>query len=189
MATLVFKINAKNPDTGVIKIAAEALREGKLVVFPTETVYGIAADRDNPEAIKKLREVKNRPEGKPFTVHIHSIKQLEKFGCEPAGKIKAFLKKSWPGPLTAVLKTKNGERIGFRIPDNKIALKLLKYAEVSVVAPSANISGEKAPISIEEIPKGIKDKAAFILDGGKTKLKVSSTVIDFTEAKPRVLRK
>jgi len=173
----------------ILKKCAQALRRGELVIFPTETVYGIAANADSRRAMRRLREIKERPKGKHFTIHIHNIAQLAKFNCAPPAEVKRILKQCWPGPLTAILKTKTGKKIGFRVPDNKIALGLLKYAGVPVVAPSANISGQKAPRSVRQIPKVLKEKVAFVLDGGRTKLGISSTVVDFTGKTPKILRK
>ncbi len=188
MQKKIFKVNPRCPSRRVLKEAAKAIRDGKLVVFPTETVYGIAASLESPSALRRLCRIKKRPRNKPFTVHIHSIGQLKKFGCKPGKKITTILKKHWPGPLTAILKGKR-KKIGFRIPDNKVALELLKCAKVAVVAPSANISGEKAPSSINGVPTSIKRKVAVILNSGRTKLKVASTVVDFTGLRPKIIRR
>jgi len=188
MQAKVLKVSPKAPQAALIKKAAKAVKEGRLVVFPTETVYGIAVNADDPVALKTLCKIKKRPKGKPFTLHIASMKQLQDFGCRPGKKTMAILKKYWPGPLTAILKTKSGKKVGFRIPDNKIALNLIKQAKVPVVAPSANIAGGKAPTSARQVPKKIKEEVDFILDGGRTELKVSSTVIDFSGPRPKIIR-
>ena len=182
------KIDPKKPDKKIIVKAADIVKGGGLVIFPTETVYGIAASLVDDKAIARLYEIKNRPLDKPFTVHISDIKMIEKMGCKINEKTKSLIEKFWPGPLTIILKSENGKTIGFRMPADKIAAELIKCAGVPIVAPSANLSGKVAPVSAGEAMKDLEGKVDMVLDGGKTAIGLESTIIDMTIIPPKVLR-
>ena len=186
--TLILKIDPKHPDGGGISLGAKILKEGGLVAFPTETVYGLAANLLNDKAIARLYKVKRRPRSKPFTVHIRDVAEIRKMGCAISGKTKDIVNKFWPGPLTIILKSKSGKNIGFRMPDNEIALELIKKAGVPIVAPSANISGRRPPTSANEVLEQLNNKIDMVIDGGCAKVGVESTVLDLTGAEPRILR-
>lgn len=188
MKTYVIKIDPKNPEKDGIESAAKALREGKLVAFPTETVYGVAANLLDAKAIDKLYKIKNRPKNKPFTVHIADIAMIEALGCSITAEALRLISRFWPGPLTVVLKSGGNKTLGFRIPANKVALELIKAAAVPIVAPSANLSGNEAPVSAQEVLKDLDGKIDILLDSGKTDIGVESTVIDLAQDPPRVLR-
>lgn len=188
MKTAVIKISASRPETSKIKKAAAILRKGGLVAFPTETVYGLGANALDKEALKKVYEIKKRPKNKPLTVHISGIGQLKKIvGAVPPEAVK-LIDRYWPGPLTIILKDARGKKIGFRMPDNKIAFRLIEEAGVPVVAPSANISGNKPPASAKEVLRDLDGKIDIVIDGGKTKIGIESTVVDMTGKTPKVLR-
>lgn len=182
------KIDPKRPDKKIIAEAADIVKKGGLVVFPTETVYGIAANLLDDKAITKLYEVKNRSRSKPFTVHISDIKMIEKMGCKVTRRAKALIDRFWPGPLTIILKSENGSTIGFRMPANRIALEFIKAVGAPIVAPSANLSGKAAPTSAEEALKDLEGHVDMALDAGLTDIGLESTVIDLTAAAPKVLR-
>lgn len=188
MKTCVVKIDPKRPDKDLIESAAKAIREGKLVAFPTETVYGIAASFFDEKAMEKLCRLKKRPRGKPFTIHIADIKMIESLGCFVTKEALRLISKFWPGPLTIVLKSGPGVTLGFRIPANKVALDLIRAARVPIVAPSANISGNKPPTSAGEVLKDLDGRINMLLDGGRTDIGIESTVVDLTVAPPKVLR-
>lgn len=188
MKTYVIKIDPKDPEKDGIESAAKAIREGKLVAFPTETVYGVAANFLDAKAIDKLYKIKNRPKDKPFTVHIADIAMIEALGCSVSAGSLRLISKFWPGPLTVVLRSGSDKTLGFRIPANKVALELIKAAAVPIVAPSANLSGNEAPVSAQEVLKDLDGKIDILLDGGKTDIGVESTVIDLTQEPPRILR-
>lgn len=182
------KIDPKRPDKKIIAEAAGIVKKGGLVVFPTETVYGIAANLLDDKAITKLYEVKNRSRSKPFTVHISDIKMIEKMGCKVTGRAQALIDRFWPGPLTIILKSENGSTIGFRMPANRIALEFIKAVGTPIVAPSANLSGKAAPKSAKEALKDLEGHVDMVLDAGLTDIGLESTVIDLTAAPPKVLR-
>lgn len=182
------KINPRNPEPDLIASAADTIRKGGLVVFPTETVYGIAANLLDEKAIERLYRVKERPKDKPFTVHISDVKMIEKMGCELSKEALSLISRFWPGPLTIILKSADGKSVGFRMPANKIAFRLIEAAGVPVVAPSANLSGRDAPASASEAMKDLSGLVDMVLDGGRTEVGVESTVVDMTVVPPKILR-
>lgn len=186
--TVLLKVNPDNPDIKLISQAAEVLRSGGLVAFPTETVYGLGANAMDERALEKLRNAKERPEGKPFTVLIENITSIEKAGCEITAAARALMKKYWPGPMTLILNSANGVKTGFRMPDNKVALKLIKESGVPIAAPSANISGETPPVKAEDVLKQLDGKIDILIDSGTAKVGIESTVVDMTVNPPVILR-
>src|SRR3989338_106182 len=186
--TVVIRVNSLRPEPAKIKKAASVLKKGGLVAFPTETVYGLGANLLDKRAIKKVYEIKNRPKKKPLTIHIADTAAVKKMvgGIPPmAGRL---MDRYWPGALTIILKDRRGKKIGFRMPDNKVAFLLIKKAGIPVVAPSANISGNKPPTSAKEVLRALNGKIDIVIDGGKTKIGIESTVVDMTGQRPRVLR-
>jgi L-threonylcarbamoyladenylate synthase len=186
--TRVFKVDPKAPDAAAIAHAAKAVKEGLLVGFPTETVYGIAANLLDRKAVDRLYEVKKRFKGKPFTVHISDVKMIRDMGCAISKKAKSAIDKFWPGPLTIILKSKDGRKIGFRMPANKVALELISQAAVPVVAPSANISGAKPPTDAKEVLRELDGTIDVLIDSGPTEVGIESTVVDLTVTPPVILR-
>lgn len=182
------KVNSAQPEAAKIKKAALILRNGGLVAFPTETVYGLGANMLDKDAIKKVYRIKNRPKGKPLTIHIADVKILKKMVGRIPSSAKKLIAKFWPGPLTLVLKDKTSKKTGFRIPDNRIAFLLIKEAAVPVVAPSANISGKRPPTDAQEVLKNLSGKIEMVLDGGKTQIGVESTVLDLSGRQYKILR-
>jgi L-threonylcarbamoyladenylate synthase len=188
LKTYVVKIDPRRPDKNQIESAAQAIREGKLVAFSTETVYGIAANLLDENAVENLYKIKGRPKNKPLTVHIADIKIIESLGGLLTKEALRLINKFWPGPLTIILKSKNGQTLGFRMPANKVALELIRAAKVPVVAPSANLSGNAAPTSADEALKDLDGKIDILLDSGSAKIGVESTVVDLTVVPPKILR-
>ncbi|MFN3966138.1 MAG: L-threonylcarbamoyladenylate synthase [Endomicrobiia bacterium] len=193
----ILKINSEKPDIKKIKIASEAIKKGKLVAFPTETVYGLGTNAFNPEAVSKIFEVKGRPFNDPLIVHIAEKNYIFKLAKEIPEEAIKLIDKFWPGPLTLVLKkskivpdivTAGLETVAIRMPKNKIALSLIKYARTPIVAPSANIFGKPSPTCAKHVVNDLDGKVDIILDGGKTEIGVESTVIDMTQKPFRILR-
>ncbi|ADG13422.1 Sua5/YciO/YrdC/YwlC family protein [Methanocaldococcus infernus ME] len=179
-----------------IKKAAEVIRKGGLVAFPTETVYGLGADALNKEAVAKIFEVKQRPLIDPVIVHISKFEDLEKlaYPTELAYKLaKAF----WPGPLTMVLPKKEVvpsivtaglDFVAIRMPAHPVALKLIEESKTFIAAPSANLFSKLSPTRAEHVYEQLGDKVDIILDGGKCDVGVESTIIDLTTEPPTILR-
>ena len=189
MRTEIVKVNAKRLDKDKLKKAVAVIEKGGLVAFPTETVYGLAADYLNKKAIQKLYKVKKRPKDKPLTVHISKFDELDKLDCEVTLFSKKLTEKFWPGPLTLIFKTGSGKRIGIRMPSNKIALEFISLCKNSIVAPSANISGNQPPRKAEDVLKDLDGKIDLLLDGGETEVGRESTVVDVSTFPYKVLRK
>jgi tRNA threonylcarbamoyl adenosine modification protein (Sua5/YciO/YrdC/YwlC family) len=188
--TEVIKVDPEDPEIAKIKKAASVLKKGGLVAFPTETVYGLAANLANKKSMDRLIKVKQRPEEKLFSIHIAEKDKIEEFARDiPVGVYK-LIDKFWPGPLTIILHSKknNQQTVGIRMPSNKVALELINLAKVPIVAPSANISGKKPPTTAEEVLDYFDGKIDMLIDGGKTALGVSSSVADFTRTNFEVVR-
>ncbi|MCM8796620.1 MAG: L-threonylcarbamoyladenylate synthase [Candidatus Omnitrophica bacterium] len=184
----ILKVDPQNPQRELIREAGLAIRRGELVIIPTETVYGIAANMLNKEAIKKLSAIKQRPPEKPFSLHIERKSRIEDFAKDIPSSAYKLIEKFWPGPLTLVLKAKDDCKIGLRMPDNEVALKIISEAGVPVVCPSANISGRPAPVTFSEAIKDLRDLVDLAVDSGDTRLKKESTVVDLTVEPPMVMR-
>ncbi|NQV04156.1 MAG: threonylcarbamoyl-AMP synthase [Candidatus Omnitrophica bacterium] len=188
MQTKIIKINPNFPEEALIKEAAIALQKGKLVSFPTETVYGIGANFLDKKAIDRLYAVKKRPKNKPFTVHIAGFEALKDLKIVLSEHAERVIRKFWPGPLTIVAFNKKKEKIGLRMPRNKIALELISKAGIPIVAPSANISGKKPPLSGKEVILEMDGLVDMILDAGNTEVGKESTVLDVTKDPFTILR-
>jgi len=171
-------------------MAAKIVRKGGVIVFPTETVYGIGASALNKKAVKKIFKIKNRPARKPLGLFVAQKSQLKLLVKEVPKVARKLIQKYWPGPLTLIFKDKQGKTIGIRMPDHPVILKILKMIKVPMVQTSANKSGQPAPQTVKEVIRQLgRQKINLILDGGPTKLGVASTVIDVTQKPPKILRK
>ncbi len=188
----------KNPKYINLKEPAQIIQEGGIVIFPTETVYGIGVNGLNETAIKKLYEVKQRPINKPISLLVNSIEMIEKVAKDITEIEYDLIKRFLPGPLTIVLKKKDivpdivtagFDTIGIRMPENEIALKLIEYAGVPIATPSANISGRPSGTNLKAIMKDFNDKVDYFIDGGISKIGVASTIVQVIDGNPCILRK
>lgn len=178
--------------------AAEELRKGNLVVFPTETVYGIGALAGNSKAVKKIFQAKGRPQKNPLIVHISSPRELSKLVAEIPEIAKKLMKKYWPGPLTLCFKKSSSlshfvtaglSTVCIRCPDHPIARALLKKVAEPLAAPSANLSGRPSATTGEDAKHHFKNrKGIFFLEGGASSLGLESTILDVSTKKPTLLR-
>lgn len=186
--TRVARVDAARPDPEAIKEAAGILSRGALVAFPTETVYGLGANLNDPQAIQELYAVKERPFGKQVTLLLPEPAEAQRLELEipPAGR--ALMEAFWPGPLTLIFRRTAGSTLGLRCPDHAVALALLRAAGVPVAAPSANLSGRPAPRTAEEVLRDLEDRIDLILDAGPVPGGTASTVLDFSGEAPRFLR-
>ncbi|MCK4308390.1 MAG: threonylcarbamoyl-AMP synthase [Candidatus Atribacteria bacterium] len=197
MKTKILKINPKKINLAKIKIAADEIKKGSLVAFPTETVYGLGADALNEQAVAKIFQAKGRPFDDPLIVHIADIKELNRLSKKiPSVAIK-LAKAFWPGPLTLVLKkselvsdiiTADLDTVAVRMPADNIALSLIREAQTPIVAPSANLFGRTSPTNAQHVADDLDSKIEMIIDGGRTKVGVESTVLDITAKPVQVLR-
>lgn len=189
MQTRVVKINKELPEVENIKQAVDVLKKGGLVAFPTETVYGLGASAKNKRAIKKLHEVKNRPQDKPFSLLISNIYIIDDFAVDVLPFAYRLADKFWPGPLTVVLKAKKSLTVGLRMPKDKVALDIVRSADFPIACPSANLSGNNPPLNADDVLKDLNGKIELVLDGGKVELGTSSTVVDASELPVKILRR
>ncbi|WP_457741593.1 L-threonylcarbamoyladenylate synthase [Thermococcus sp.] len=183
-------------DERKIRIAGKLILAGKLVAFPTETVYGLGADALNEEAVRRIFEAKGRPADNPLIVHIADFKDLKKLAREIPREAELLAEKFWPGPLTIVLPkrkkvplvTTGGlDTVAVRMPAHEIALALIR-ASTPIAAPSANISGKPSPTLAEHVIDDFYGRIEAIIDGGETRVGVESTVIDLSSERPTLLR-
>jgi L-threonylcarbamoyladenylate synthase len=195
--TRVFRVNPNNPEPFKIDLAARIILDGGLVAFPTETVYGLGANALNPSAVKKIFLVKGRPLDNPLILHIQHIDDLKFLAKNISRKATKLAREFWPGPLTLVLEksqrvpqiTTGGlDTIAVRIPSNIISLSLIRAAGIPVAAPSANVSGGPSPTRASHVLEDLYRKVDLIIDGGKTRIGLESTVIDMTSPVPVLLR-
>jgi len=188
ISTEVIKINPLIPERDRIKLCAGVLRSGGLVAFPTETVYGLGASFTDRRAVDRLYRVKKRPRNKPFTIHIAHEEKVEEFARDIPTMAYKFMDNLWPGPLTIILKSRKNGIVGLRMPKNLIALSLLEAAGVPVVAPSANLSGEKPPKTTEAVLKSFNGLIDIVIDGGQVDIGIESTIVDLTGKDYRIVR-
>ena len=184
----VFGVFGDAPDSAAIAEAATILRNGGLVAFPTETVYGLGADATNPKAIDRLNQMKGRPPEKPYSLHLHSPEQMRPFVASVPRLAAALIERFWPGPLTIVIPGKHGKTVGFRLPDHPIARAFLKACDVPVAAPSANRSGAPPPTDAKEVLAALDGALDCLLDGGPTRLGRESTVVEVIGGRVEIRR-
>lgn len=195
--TKIVKVDPENIDYNIIKEAADIINRGGIVVFPTETVYGIGADALNDQAVEKIFMAKGRPQDNPLIVHIAEFNELYDLAEEVPENAKLLAAKFWPGPLTMILLKKHilSDKItaglntaAIRLPSNKIALSLIKESNKAIAAPSANISGRPSPTNASHVIEDLMGKVDMIIDGGNTNIGIESTVVDMTSRVPMILR-
>jgi len=194
--TIILKVNSERPEVDKIKAAAKIIREGGLVAFPTETVYGLGADALNPEAVRRIYAAKKRPLDNPIIVHISDKRDLYKLAREVPENIDE-LTRLWPGPLTIILKASEAvprettgglDTVAIRMPNHKVALALIRESGVPIAAPSANLAGRPSPTTAEHVKQDLNGRIDMILDAGPTRIGVESTVVDLTSNPPQILR-
>jgi L-threonylcarbamoyladenylate synthase len=195
--TLVLKVNPRKPGIEKVRVAAGIIREGGLVAFPTETVYGLGADALNSKAVLALFEAKKRPLDNPPIVHVENISDVHALAEQVPPKAEKLMKKFWPGPLTLVFKRSKRvpdvtvaglETIAIRMPQHAVALALIKESNCPIAAPSANLAGKPSPTSAKHVFDDLNGRIDAILDGGPTHIGVESTVLDLSVDPPQILR-
>ncbi|MDD3420969.1 MAG: L-threonylcarbamoyladenylate synthase [Methanocellales archaeon] len=194
---LILTVDTEEPEIDKIRIAADVIRKGGLVAFPTETVYGIGADALKSEAVASIFRAKNRPADNPIIVHVADREEVYKLTKDVPMTAEELMDFFWPGPLTLVLKkseivpyvTTGGlETVALRMPDHRVPLALIAESGVPIAAPSANPAGKPSPTNARHVMEDLGSKVDIILDGGPTRVGVESTVLDLTTSKPKILR-
>lgn len=197
MRTIIIKIDPDNFEQEQLRPAAQALAAGRLVAFPTETVYGLGADAGNAQAVREIFKAKGRPSDNPLIVHIADMAQLKSIVSSVPEKAQRIMKTFWPGPLTLILPknqaipdetTAGLSTVAVRMPANPIALALIRLSGVAIAAPSANLSGRPSPTCASHVIEDLSGRVDYIIDGGSTKVGLESTVLDMTVDPPMVLR-
>ena len=197
MQTKVIQIDSEQIDIRKMQEAAELIRQGELVAFPTETVYGLGADALRPEASAKIYEAKGRPSDNPLIVHICKLEELERIAKDVPAQARKLAEVFWPGPLTMVVwkndkvpytTTGGMDTVAVRMPNHPVALSLIKESGCLIAAPSANTSGKPSPTEASHVALDMDGRIPMILDGGAVGIGIESTIVDLTEEKPMILR-
>ena len=195
MSTL--RVDAFSPDPAIIARAAELLREGQVVAFPTETVYGLGADATSPEAVQRIYEAKGRPAHNPIIVHVADVAAARRLAAPWPAVADELADRWWPGPLTLVVRkspaipdivTAGQPTVALRVPAHPVAQAILRAARIPLAAPSANLSGRTSPTQARHVEKSLAGRVPLIIDGGPTDIGIESTVVDLSGPVPRLLR-
>jgi L-threonylcarbamoyladenylate synthase len=184
-------------DDGSVLRAATLLLRGKLVAFPTETVYGLGADARNPEAVQAIFETKERPADNPLIAHVAALRDVEEIASIEHPETRRLMEHFWPGPLTVILPVPRGHRpaasrgldtLAVRMPDHPLALALIRRCGFAIAAPSANRSGRPSPTTAQHVYDDLQGRIPLILDGGPCRVGIESTVLDLSTTTARILR-
>ncbi|MBQ3855006.1 MAG: threonylcarbamoyl-AMP synthase, partial [Anaerovibrio sp.] len=196
METKIIRINDLERDKAVVQQAAELLRSGKLVAMPTETVYGLAANGLDEQAVKSLYAAKQRPSYKAFSLQVADVSQVKDIVSRVPDMALRLFEKFTPGPITIILPKKKevpaavtGGKVtvGIRIPANDIAMAILQATGVPLAVPSANISAHPSPTSAQMVYDDMRGLIPLIIDGGECRLGIESTIVDCTGDSPMVI--
>lgn len=194
---LLVKIHPTAPQKHLIQAAAEVLRAGGLVAFPTETVYGLGADALNAEAVEKIFRAKGRPRDNPVIVHVAATADLDRLAERVPEEARVITDRFWPGPLTLILRKSAGvpdgvsgglDTVAVRMPRSRIALALIRALGHPVAAPSANLSGRPSGTTAGHVMQDFADRIDMVLDGGPAPVGLESTVLDLSRRPPAILR-
>ena len=189
--------SAKTPSRDEIEHAAALLRAGKLVAFPTETVYGLGANALDEAAVRQIFEAKGRPTTSPIIVHVSSMAMARTVVAQWPHNAEMLARRFWPGPLTMVLKkqpavpalvTAGLDTVGVRMPANPVALALIEAAQIPIAAPSANRFTQLSPTTAQHVRDGLADRVDYVLDGGPCTVGIESTVLSLAGSAPLLLR-
>jgi len=197
LKTEIWRLSKVEPEREIIRTAAKIIKEGGLIAFPTETVYGLGADGLNPEAVKKIFQAKGRPADNPLILHIANMKDVFYLASIVPLKAQVLIERFWPGPLTLVLPkskfipdeiTAGLDTVAVRMPQHPVALALIRESGVPLAAPSANLSGYPSPTEAAHVWQDLSGRIDAILDAGATGLGLESTVLDISGEVPVILR-
>jgi len=190
----IVKINSENPETSLIRYAADQIRAGEVLGMPTDTFYGLAADPFNLRAVDRVYDIKSRSRHKPLSLLIENVDQAEEL-CKPLPEeFYKLARKYWPGPLTIIVKaasrlplkvTANTGNVALRVPNAKIPLAVVTAAQIPITATSANLSGESECTTAEAVRDQLRDRIAIIVDGGTSPREIPSTIVDLTDDETR----
>ena len=197
MQSNIVKINPNSINVEIIEKAVSLLKRGEIIAFPTDTVYGVGGDIFSEAAINRIYKLKNRPKNKPINALVSSMNQLKMIVEFLPEDAKLLIEKFWPGPLTIILKkrtevsdkvTSSQDTIGVRMPNNKVALEIIKKFEKPLATTSANISDKPSPLTAEDVYVNFQESLPMIIDSQEKVMGIESTIITFASPKPQVLR-
>jgi len=197
MAPLFFHLDPQNPPEEIVANIADVVRQGGLLVYPTDTVYGLGTTPFNLESVRRIYELKGRDFQKPMNLLVGSIEALRQLVEEIPPKGQKIIEYFWPGPLTLVFRARPeiqgpflgpGQTLGIRYPNHPFCLALMRRADVPLISTSANYAGGKDPTILDEIPEEIRQAVDVLIDGGEAPSSKPSTVVDITTDPPRLLR-
>lgn len=197
METKVVTIDRKNPDKAALLEAGRLLREGALVAFPTETVYGLGGDGLNENAAAKIYAAKGRPSDNPLILHIAEVSDMEKLAVDIPKLAYRLAERFWPGPMTMILKKSSSvpyattgglDTVAIRMPSDEIAREIIRASGTYIAAPSANLSGRPSPTKAEHVVEDLSGRIEMIVDGGNSEIGLESSIIDLSGEIPMILR-
>ncbi len=195
--TEILRLSTEEENRRIIRQAAEVIKKGGLLSFPTETVYALGTDATNQQAVERVFELKKREMNKPMAVFLSGTEELKRFAKEVNSSARKLMESFWPGPLTLIFKAKTGTldylsgregKLGIRVSSSGLVRMLLSQAQTPLTATSANLSGEKEPASADEVFKYFGGKIDLILDGGFAKNDLPSSVVDVSLDVPTLIR-
>jgi L-threonylcarbamoyladenylate synthase len=193
----VLQIDPENPDHDALLTIVHELIHGRVIIYPTDTIYGIGADACHPEAVARVFEIKKRDPEKPILLLVNSLEMVSALVEKISDSAIALIEKFWPGPLTLIFQssprlshwvTGRGGTVGLRYPNHPLCLKILEMCDHPITSTSANISGEKELISVREIVNTFSERVDLIVDAGDAKSATPSTIVDVTSDQPRLVR-
>lgn len=197
MKTEIIKLDINNIDKDKLRFAAEVIKSGGLVAFPTETVYGLGANALNEKAVQSIFKAKGRPSDNPLIVHISDKNELNNIVKSIPPGAFPLMDKFWPGPLTIIMNKSDAvpavitaglDTVAVRMPSHPVALALIRESSLPIAAPSANISGKPSPTSAKHVISDLSGKVDVIIDAGNVNIGLESTVLDMTSIPPMILR-
>lgn len=195
--TKVLAVDQENPEEGAVVDAARIMKDGGIISFPTETVYALGADAYNEDMVAKIYRIKRRERSKPFSVFLRGKEDAEKVADFISPHAEKLMEKFWPGPLTLVFKSSDpklsmvlakGNKLGIRVSPSRLVTRLLEEARVPITATSANISGKKSCVAANRVFYFFNGRIDMILDGGKSKVFLPSTVLDVSTDEVSLIR-
>lgn len=197
IVAVIRNYKSSEDDSGIFRQSGDIIKDGGLVAFPTETVYGLGGDALNPESSRKIYAAKGRPSDNPLIVHIANWTSIKKICVDIPDEAKQLADAFWPGPLTMILKKSSAvpyettgglDTVAVRLPDHPVAISLIKAAGGYIAAPSANLSGRPSPTTAAHVIEDMDGRIDMILDGGDVGIGLESTIVDLTERVPVILR-
>ncbi len=197
MKTIVLKVDSEKPDLNKIRVAADVIRKGGLVAFPTETVYGLGANALNAKTVTNLFKAKKRPLDNPPIVHVCDPRDVRRLVQEIPDNAEQLMAEFWPGPLTLIFRRSDTvpsitvaglDTVAIRMPRHNVALELIRESNCPIAAPSANLAGRPSPTSAEHVLADLDGRIDAVLDAGPTSVGIESTVLDLTVDPPEILR-